>query len=613
MCGIAGFFSQTQKSPEISQKMLQGIAKRGPDYQNIIQWGKDFSLNSDIPFSSLIHARLAIRDLSSSANQPMSNASCDTWICYNGEIYDWENDAEKLKSKGYIFQSTSDTEYILHAYSEYGLDGLFTKLRGMFSIAILDLKVRKIHLIRDRFGIKPLIYYYNKKNKELAFGSTIRSVVPYLKNSEREFSAAGIDAFLTHKYIPAPLTIYSYLQRLENASFLSFSLDTGEIKKEIYWTPKPDNQEWENELDKAINIRTVSDRPIGAFLSGGIDSSTLVYRLHSLGYKNLQCFTASFPDSTLDESKDAKEFADKLKLPNKKIDIPKSIAKKFSSIISDLDEPFADPSSIPTWYLSKETVKDVTVVLGGDGGDEIFAGYKRYKKHLRSKWRLALPFISSAKPSWHLKGKTKVIDELKHHWKDAYSFRFSGMHLAQRRYLQPSYQCKVNYWRQPKKEISGINYLLEIDRLNYLPEYILRKADLCTMAHGLEQRIPLLDHVLYQKFIALPKKLRFTQPAKQLLKDIAPLITPIFKRKKKGFNPPLASWLKTDLKSNTINLGKRLEKLTFQQISAHSCDKLISCYYDGENNLAEQVLQLIILEESLQQLSELNKETMHGK
>ncbi len=613
MCGIAGFVSAEPVADSVASAMLDGIRQRGPDTQHIHHWGAGFNadLTGDI-HAALIHSRLSIRDLSDAANQPMSNDNRQVWLCYNGEVYDWEKDAKSLAGQGFVFKTHSDTEYILNAYLAYGFDAMLQRLRGMFAFAILDLRQQKIYLARDRMGLKPLLFHHDAQSHSFAFGSTVRSVAPFLPMRQRAFSAKAIDAYLAHRYIPAPLTIFESIQRLENASCLTFDLKTYHLTKRTYWRPTPGTGEWKTELDSAIQMRTVADRPIGVFLSAGIDSSTVTERLQALGFDNLTCFSAAFPGSSFDESKQAAEFAAQLGLPHQKVAITDALSVDFDQLIADLDEPFADPSSIPSWYLSRETAKSVAVVLGGDGGDELFAGYKRYQKHLRSMRRFHLPDIFQSVRGWSPKGWRKWLVEASLTWQDAYAFRFSGLHVAQRRFLQPDLACQTHYWRQPETQVSGLQQLLEIDRLNYLPEYILRKADLCTMAHGLEQRTPLLDHHFYQEIIGLSPEERFTQPPKKILGKIAPGINPIFSRKKRGFNPPLTTWLQRDLSSRKNNLGQRLHALTHGQIQSQACDSLIEKYYAGLASLAEQVLQLFILDESLRQLNALRQRVERG-
>jgi asparagine synthase (glutamine-hydrolysing) len=284
------------------------------------------------------------------------------------------------------------------------------------------------------------------------------------------------------------------------------------------------------------------------------------------------------------------------------------LSDSFTRIVADLDEPFADPSSFPTWFLARETVKHVTVVLGGDGGDEIFAGYKRHAKHMRTHWRdgLRLPLPPAA--SLTGKGWGKLSDEIRLPWASAYTLRFSGFTPAQRRYLADHRSTQDTWWRPADSApAEPLAQLLAADFANTLPEYILRKADLCTMAHGLEMRAPLLDHCWLEKLAGVPAQERFTRPAKHLLaKVMEPLASlHLFERKKRGFNPPLTDWLRYDLRVNLDGLGERLSARTGGQLRTEAIRALALAYYRGAHHLAEQLLQLYILDESLAQLDDL--------
>ena len=602
MCGIAGFFAHRQVGPEVIRQMFYSLQRRGPDAQHAMLWDEQFHPAKGAAHNALLHTRLSIRDPRPEADQPMHNDAKDIWICYNGEVYGWEKDAQLLANEGFKFRTRSDTEFILHTYQAWGLDALLPKLRGMFALVILDLRTRKLHLIRDRIGLKPLIYYC--ANGELAFGSTVRSVLPFLPKQERALSAEGIDAYLGHRYIPAPRTVFKNIQRLENGHRLCFDLETSKLEKQRYWYPEPLDGEWRQALDDAISLRTASDRPVGVFLSGGVDSAVITSRLSALGYGNIATFTAGFPGTTFDESAEAAALAGQLGMPNQCIAIEQDLKRDFSALVRDLDEPFADPSAIPTWYLARETVRHATVVLGGDGGDELFGGYKRYRQHLRSAWRRSFRTRFANPASLQLSRIGKLTAESSLTWREAYGLRFSGFAPWQRATLQPDLRTPQNvYWRSDSAESSDpMTTLLQIDFDNYLPEYILRKADLCTMAHGLELRAPLLDHVFVQHILGIETRERFTDPAKRLLITAAPEATDALNRKKRGFNPPLGQWLGRDLSEHMEELGPRLSLRSNGQLDAAVVREVVTRYDRGENHFAEQLLQLLILDESLGQL-----------
>lgn len=584
--------------------MLAALRQRGPDAQHAVTWNAAWELSTAGATYGLLHARLSIIDPRPEADQPMADPAGDVWICYNGEVYGWEPARAELERLGFAFRTRSDTEFLLHGYRAWGFEGLLSRLRGMFALVILDRRRQLLWGARDRIGLKPLVYYH--RDGEFAFASTVRGILPYLPPAQRALNSEALDAYLAHRYIPAPYTALDHVHRLENGHWLRLDLATGHLENRRYWKPEPMAADWRETLDTAIRLRTVADRPIGLFLSGGVDSAVLACRLPALGYRQLRSYTAAFPGTPFDEGPAGGAIAARLGLPNRQVAIDTSIAKDFGPIVASLDEPFADPSSFPTWLLARRTAEEVKVVLGGDGGDELLGGYKRIVRHARSRWRrrLRLPLI--VLPSAAPKGVSKQLTELGMDWREAYSLRFSGFTPNQRRYLQPDRPLdRLSYWRLPEEPNDDAREaLLAIDWLNYLPEYILRKADLCTMAHGLELRAPLLDHMFVQSLLALPRAQRLTQPPKTLF---APLLAPLadldpLKQTKRGFNPPLTQWLRRDLAARFPDLGERLSTATSGQLAAGPVDALIARYAAGKERLAEQVLQLLILDESLAQL-----------
>ena len=605
MCGIAGFFSKRPATRSVADEMLSELKRRGPDASGKVLWNDRMQRTDDHAWNALISTRLAIMDPSPLANQPMCNESGDIWMVYNGEVYDWAAAAKALASGGAQFRTHCDTEFVLKAYEKWGI-GCIERLRGMFAIAILDMREQVLWLIRDRIGLKPLVYSCIDGN--LAFGSTVRSVLPFLEREQRRVSHLAIDAYLAHRYVPAPRTIMENVNRLENGHWLRFDLRTRELEKSRYWFPKPSPGALLHELDEAISIRTVSDRSVGLFLSSGVDSSTLGSRLAAMGRNEIETLTASFPGSAMDESADARDIAEQLGFGNSAIPVPEKIDGEFARIIADLDEPFADPSSIPTWYLCQEATRRFKVVLGGEGLDELLGGYKRVWKHLRTRWRRSvsapwLPALAKASP----KGWTKWSSELEMTWLEAYSLRFSGFSPSQRRFFQPDLrESPKTHWRMPQTECrSPIDALLEIDMDNYLPEYVLRKADLCSMAHGLELRAPYLDHHWVQAISAVPESERFTHPPKKLLESICPGLGSLrlFERKKRGFNPPLDRFLSNCLAPRFDGLGKRLESFSLGQIDRSAVEAYCGRYIGARDQPSEQLLQLLILDQSLSQLT----------
>lgn len=608
MCGIGGFFGREGGSREVARAMLAALAARGPDAAHAAAFAADLKPlgeSSDGPHV-LLHARLAIIDPRPEADQPMASDDGQVWLCYNGEVYGWSDDARELAAER-PFRTRSDTEFILRGYEAWGIEGLLPRLRGMFAFALLDRRCGKLFLVRDRVGKKPLLWWAD--GRQLAFASTLRGLLPALPAAARRLAPGGLDAYLAHRYIPAPFTLVEGARRLPNGHLLEWSLDGSPPAVRRWWSPtaEPSGGDWRATLDEAIRLRCVADRPVGLFLSGGIDSTVLACRLAALG-QPLETFTAAFTGSPLDEAPVAAALSRRLGLPHRAVDVPASIRDDFPAIVAALDEPFADPSAIPLWYLARETTRHVKVVLGGDGGDELLAGYKRYRAHLRSRFRrrLRLP-CGRVPPALLPAGAAKLREELAMSWEAAYSLRFSGLSPMQRAFLQPGLKLPATWWRMPAREPSALAQLLAIDMDNYLPEYILRKGDLTTMGHGLELRAPLLD----QRFVAaigtLPAAERFTKPRKRLLAGVLPedVAVDCFSGKKKGFNPPLAHWLRHDLAERHAGLGARLAEASHGQLDGAAVDALLAAYRGGQAKLAENVLQLLLLDESLAQLGSL--------
>ena len=602
MCGIGGFFALRPVAPPVATAMRTALRPRGPDAEHAIGWDARLARAEGPWHNALVHARLSIIDPRPVADQPMANDRGDIWIVYNGEVYDWEASAQALRAQGATFRTRSDTEFILRGYEAWGIEALLSRLRGMFAFAILDSRKAKVYLARDRMGEKPLVY--SCVGNELAFGSLVRAVLPFLPPDQRELSAEGIDAYLAHRYIPAPRTVFTQVRRLENGHYLEFDLRSRQLAKHRYWQPSPEAGSWLDALDESVRMRTIADRPLGVFLSGGIDSTVIASRLARQHLTQFRSFTAAFPGSDMDESQAAREHAAVLGLPNTPIVIPDAVGEDFGRIVCGLDEPFADPSSFPTWYLAREAARHVKVVLVGDGGDELFAGYKRLAQHVRTAWRRGLRLPIPVRPAMN---GNKLADELALDWQDAYSLRFSGFTPSQRAFLQARPQLRAPcYWRDADNEAQHpLQRLLAIDFANYLPEYILRKSDLCTMAHGLEARAPLLDHHFVQRILSLPMRQVYTRPPKLLLQAaIDPrLPADLFRGKKRGFNPPLREWLRVKLAERLGGLGARLQRLTAGQLAEGAIDAFVRHYLGGAEHAAEQVLQLVILDESLAQLS----------
>ena len=354
MCGIAGYFGGRVLPLGSVDRMLQALRPRGPDAENAVRWTGEFRPTNDAAPNGLLTTRLSIIDPRPDAAQPMTNAARNVWVSYNGEVYDWMADAKSLMAAGYQFRTRSDTEFILHAYEHWGLR-FIEKLRGMFAIAIVDLRNYVVYVVRDRVGLKPIVYAH--RHDGFAFASTVRALLPWVPNEARTLSVEGIDAYLAHRTIPAPRTLFAAIRRLPAAHYLQYELQTGRLTDHEYWQPTPSTEPWQSTFDDAIRIRTVADRPLGLFLSSGIDSTAVACRLAGMRYSTIPTITAGFPGTAYDESADARIVADRLRFQNILVEMPSNVAEDFPRIVADLDEPFADPSSIPMWYLAREATR----------------------------------------------------------------------------------------------------------------------------------------------------------------------------------------------------------------------------------------------------------------
>jgi len=599
MCGIAGIFGQSYPDSARLHRALAKLSQRGPDGTGVRLFDNKEAFNG-----ALIHTRLSIRDLSVNGAQPMSNEDGSLWIVYNGECYGWEGDREYLESRGHRFRSGTDTEFILHGYEEWGRQVL-ERLRGMFAFAILDMRRGRLFCARDRLGKKP--FYFTAKNGMFCFASTIGALRELMPEKPR-LDPQGIDAYLAHRYVPSPLSIFEGVEKLPPAHFLIVDLENlRALQATEYWSPEPVVTNLvEDLLRESLRLRLVSDRPVGLFLSGGIDSHALASLLAN--NPDVSAFTASFDDSRFDEAAEASAIASSVGLKHSILPI-KIKNDDIEAIVGDLDEPFADPSAIATWYLCREATQHVKVALSGDGGDELFAGYKRYQKHLASKkfgWLRPLGLILPRQSGWIDKRNffgrlARIRLQANLSWSDSYVLRFSGVDPITRAYLQPALKVlPLHHWRLPAFAATRdpLEWMLECDRLNYLPDYILKKGDLCGMAHGLELRSPYLDHKFFQSVIGMRREERFTNPPKALLRRISSRAEAGPKR---GFNPPLDAWIASPrIRDWITELPQTLERLTGGQIEGVRLSRVLA---EGNGVSSEWLWQLVLLQISLSKLT----------
>jgi asparagine synthase (glutamine-hydrolysing) len=594
MCGIAGllYFDRDRRvDPALLDRATDAIAHRGPD-------GRGVHLEGNV---GLGHRRLAIIDTSDAASQPFSNEDGTIWIVFNGEIYNFQEFTDELKAKGHRFKSRSDTEVIVHLYEELG-ERVVERLRGMFAFAIWDGRRRTLLLARDRVGKKPL--YYKLDREALRFGSEIKAILedPAVV---REPDPVALDRYLTYGYVPGPLTAFKGIAKLPPGHTLLVRED-GRSELRRYWElrcgPKRrveterDERAVEDDLlatlDEATRLRMISDVPLGAFLSGGVDSSAVVASMRKVsGAELVRTFSIGFEEKEYDESEYAATVARHLSTTHEALTLrpPEDTASLLGKIAWHYGEPFADPSCVPTFAVSKLARARVTVALSGDGGDELFLGYGRYKgtaleAELENR-PLARALGTSRAGLWAL---TKLgRRELANHLGHARVNRLAGelRYLPKVEHLSTEKKrlvCTPGFLEQiapagDAREIvlqrirssegeTLVERVAHADFTTYLPDDILVKVDVASMAFGLETRAPLLDHKLAELVATLPARLKMRGlETKSILKRaLAPrLPREILHRRKMGFGVPLEHWFRGALSSlleETLLARRALER-----------------------------------------------------
>ena len=573
MCGICGKWvmepNRSITTEEIT-KMNDSITHRGPDDSGI-------HINQGV---AIAHRRLSIIDLEAS-KQPMCNEDGTVWIVYNGEVYNFQGLREYLLGKGHEFKTSGDTEVILHLYEEFG-EECVKKLRGMFAFAIWDDNKKSLFLARDRLGIKPLHYYSD--NKQFIFGSEIKSIINS-KEFNKEIDLASLHYFLSFLYVPAPQTMFSGIKKLlpghcmtvdrNNKTKitcywqLEFS-EENEDKGEAYYTER-----LRDILTESIKMRLIADVPLGAFLSGGIDSSAVVGLMAGISSKPVKTFSVGFEEKEYNEASDAKIVADHFSTDHTEVILNHNeMLGLIPELVAQFDEPFGDTSAFPTYLVCKHTSENVKVALSGDGGDELFGGY--YWRHKRPNYQLQLNrlpgtvknFISTF--SGMLPDGIKGVNYLK------------NCHLPYHRYILNNvaifdeFERAELYSPELGKKLTGIdafqynyeilegldgkdwmNKMQKYDILTYLPNDILVKVDIMSMFNSLEVRVPILDHKVAEFAATIPPKYRIKDGiSKYVLKQCVAdkLPSSILEKKKQGFRMPLAEWLNNELKDHIFDV-----------------------------------------------------------
>jgi asparagine synthase (glutamine-hydrolysing) len=569
--------------------MSERIAHRGPDDHG-------YHLR---PRVGLGHRRLSIVDLAG-GRQPLANEDESVWIVFNGEIYNHLDLRRDLQARGHRFRTKSDTEAIVHAYEEWGAAGCARRLRGMFAFAVWDERTQALTLVRDRLGIKPL--YWAQLGQDLAFASEVKSLLA-IPELDGRVDDLALSAYLSLRYVPAPQTLFRGVNKLTPATLLTWK--SGLISLETYWdvleTPPLEVPPTEAEaafelrarIDDATRMRLMSEVPLGAFLSGGLDSTMIAASMQKQMNRPLKTFSVGYADSPESELGFARRAAEALGTQHREVLVTMADARDgLQRIVWHLDEPVADPACVPLYFLARRAKEEVTVVLSGEGADEVLGGYHLYQRLLRlQKFPFAARLLRLLPHSraQHLadlvqgsyRGVTRAFDErgLYRLWPDAPHVSMLGPH-----------------W-EPTRGLSPLRRMLYLDTRVWLPDDLLVKADKMTMAHAVELRVPFLDHELVEHAWSLPDRFKVNGVGKYLLRKAARGRVPQFvlDRAKKGFATPTAAWLRTGLREllHDALLGARA--FTRDRFDVRHVRSLVDRHQRGAD-LTNELWPLLVLE-----------------
>ena len=591
MCGICGKLSYGNKIVDetLLKKMCKSLAYRGPNDEGVFVNANSKSQNSKVQVG-LGHTRLSIIDLSDAGHQPMCNEEETIWLVYNGEIYNFKEIRTELENKGHRFRSNTDSEVIIHLYEDDGIDCL-KRLNGMFAFCIWDERLQKLWLCRDRLGIKPLVYYWD--GEALIFSSEIKGILCD-SNVRKEIDWTALELYLTFNYIPAPKTIFKNIRKLEAGHYLLAEKKTVITRK--YWDIDTDITSLQKKpkksierlgfykerlyelMENSVQKRMISDVQLGAFLSGGIDSSIIVGLMARHSARPVKTFSIGYKDMPLfDETRYSREVARFNKTEHYEFKLNyKDILDSFPDVLETLDEPFGDSSAIPTYVVSREAKRHVTVALAGDGADELFAGYRMYQGEYMAKYysilpdmikeKIIEPFINylpdsrDKKHSEYMRrlkkfttGMSGSLAERFYGWQEIFPSDIRQQLINSHLRNKISFQEGKEIISQKLNEFAGdnVNRMLYVDVKNSLPGDMLTKVDLMSMRNSLEVRVPFLDHEIVEFAFKMEgnvklKGLKRKYILMETFKDILPPI--LHNRPKWGFEMPIGALLRKELK-----------------------------------------------------------------
>ncbi len=616
MCGIAGIVDFEGNGPtrEMIARMTDLIRHRGPDDEGIAILGP----------AGLGHRRLAIIDLSPGGHQPMTLADGANHIVFNGEIYNFQEVRAELEALGETFRTRSDTEVLLSAYRVWGVDSL-QKLNGMFAFAIWDTRRQALFIARDRLGKKPLFYHHRPGH--LAFASEMKALLAD-PQVPRDVDPAAIDEYLTYSCVPAPRTIFRGVTKLLPGHYLWYERDR--VTTSPYWelrfgsngsreTEEEALEHLEELFRASVRRRLVSDVPVGAFLSGGLDSSAVVAMMAGLSSEPVRTYTIGFEEKGFSEVEDARAVARHFGTRHHEYSVRADAVEILPDLVWHLDEPFGDSSAVPSWYVAKMAAQDVKVVLSGDGGDELFAGYNRYPQAMEPwawRWiprvvrRSVIAPVATALPiGWP--GRNRLYEIGNMHPESLPESMGIYPYIRERIY-SPAWRAELSASRHaggsataledmPKlRSLDRLSRLQYLDTTRYLPDDILVKVDRTTMAHSLESRAPLLDHLLVSYAATLPPSWKLRDGvSKYLFRKMIRRYLPseILGKRKQGFAIPGGTWFRSDLKKHARE--RLLDRKALQRgyFDRRVLDQILTYHAEGRRDYSGWIWCLLVLEE----------------
>jgi asparagine synthase (glutamine-hydrolysing) len=618
MCGIVGVVNNSQPVDRaVLERMNLCIRHRGPDEDG-------FYVNDNV---GMAMRRLSIIDLAS-GQQPIHNSDRSKWIVYNGEIYNYQDLRKDLEQRGHKFYTNSDTEAIVHLYDEEGPD-FIRHLRGMFAFAIWDERDRSMFIARDRVGKKPLLYSH-QTNGDLIFGSEFKALLEHPSVS-RDVDHDALDDYLSYQCVPAPKTAFKSIRKLEPGHWLRWK--DGAIETHRYWRPDFSRkiriteeeaiEETTRLVRESTRMRMISEVPLGAFLSGGVDSSTVVALMAQESSQPVKTFSIGFEEQDFSELKYARRVAEHVGAEYNEFIVRPNALEVLPTLVEHYGEPYADSSAIPTYYVSRETRKHVTVALNGDGGDESFAGYERYSAMLIAERYRRIPSVLrkaliespvNLLPTSELK-RSRVRDAKRFlraanlprtkryfRWMSAFDSETKSKIYTDRFRAETATRDSsdlLDEWFASANGSGVLDAAMLTDQMTYLPNDLLVKVDIASMANSLEARSPFLDHKVIEFAASLPEGLKMRRfETKSLLKKVAARLVPreVIYRRKMGFGVPIGKWFRGEMKDFIRDVLLSQQAMQRGIVRPEVIERYVNEHVNADRDHAFQIWTLLMLE-----------------